>query len=192
MGVSPQIMAAVEAACQSEARAVALFEAYRWRGKPRCPRCQAPVVYRMKSKDGGRESHFRWMCKACRGQFSVRTGTILEHTRIPMSAYAKIVQLCLVAEKPVTAHYIAAVAGINYRSAACVVSRAFRSLGARPRKTRACRVAESKPITKAKEVTTWNQANWSLIAATGVAASAAVKASPPHWSRYALPKISSR
>ena len=47
--------------------------------------CGSVSVYQMRSlRDGGREEHYRWRCYDCRKQYSVRTGTIFESTRLPL------------------------------------------------------------------------------------------------------------
>jgi hypothetical protein len=75
-------------ACADERAAVEFMERQRWGDTPCCPRCGSTNVYAMKdSKTGDRQANFRWRCKDCQGtntQFTVRTGTVFEDSRIPL------------------------------------------------------------------------------------------------------------
>ena len=72
------------AACADEATAVEFMEKHRWGDYPGCPRCGDMDVYQMKSRSGEREKHFRWRCRGCKKQFSVRTGTVFEDSPAPL------------------------------------------------------------------------------------------------------------
>ena len=57
--------------------AVALM---RWPDGPQCPECFAFKPYYLKTQK-------RWKCRECRGQFSVKVGTIFEDSPIPLSKW---------------------------------------------------------------------------------------------------------
>ena len=72
----------------TEEAAVRLIEHCRWGGKPECPRCgSARVSTVVKSVP---MSH---RCRACRKYFSVRTGSILEESRLPLSKWLLAIKL---------------------------------------------------------------------------------------------------
>lgn len=57
------------------------FEAMRWPDDVTCPRCKSDRV----SASSGSMSHW---CAVCRRRFSVRTGTVMERSRIPLRKWA--------------------------------------------------------------------------------------------------------
>lgn len=76
-------------ACSDEKAAVEFFEKQLWQGKPHCPHCQSESVYQMMdAKTGGRSERFLWRCHSCQKQFTVRVGTVLEESRLPLRYWA--------------------------------------------------------------------------------------------------------
>ncbi len=60
-----------------------MFKAIRWAdqdGKPYCPHCGCPTVYEARRPSG----NLRFRCKACRGDFSLTSGTIFAHHKMPL------------------------------------------------------------------------------------------------------------
>ncbi len=83
------VIKALPIACANELAAVEFIEEQRWAGRPACPRCGVEEVSQLKAKDGTRATSFLWTCNACRKagskwQFSVRVGTVLEDSKIPL------------------------------------------------------------------------------------------------------------
>lgn len=76
-----------EASPMAEVDAVAFLEGLRWGRNPSCPKCGAHDVYQMRGRDGGRERSFRWRCRTCDDQYTVRTGTVMQDSRIPLSTW---------------------------------------------------------------------------------------------------------
>jgi len=73
------------AACADELKAVEFMEKQRWGDNACCPRCGDMNVYKMiDSKTGERQSNFRWRCRGCKEQFTVRIGTVFEDSRAPL------------------------------------------------------------------------------------------------------------
>jgi transposase-like protein len=72
----------------------ATFRAIRWAdtaGKPVCPHCECPTVYEARRPSG----QLRFRCKACRGDFSLTSGTLFAHHKMPLRNYlAAIVIFC--------------------------------------------------------------------------------------------------
>ena len=65
-----------EAACEK-----ALLRA-RWPSGFVCPRCAATVYSRFQ-----RAEEWLWQCCACRHQTSLRSGTLFEHSRLPLTIW---------------------------------------------------------------------------------------------------------
>lgn len=80
---------------RGELTAIAIAEALRWGKRPICPRCLSRRVYRVEARNGGREQHRRLRCRSCRKMFTVRTGTILEETRLPISTWFRYINTIL-------------------------------------------------------------------------------------------------
>ena len=73
-----------------EAAAVEWFESIRWpTGEKFCPRCGADETAPVAS---GKPMPYR--CAACRKYFSVRTGTVMESSRLPMRKWVFALYLC--------------------------------------------------------------------------------------------------
>ena len=70
----------------SDEEAEAAFVAIRWAatdGKPVCPHCECATVYECRRPNGAP----RWRCKACRNDFSVTSGTLFSHHKLPLRTY---------------------------------------------------------------------------------------------------------
>jgi transposase-like protein len=104
------------AACADEALAVEFMEKHRWGDYPGCPKCGDMDVYQMKSNAGGREKYFRWRCRGCKSQFSVRTGTVFEDSRIPMRHWCFAFWRASTSKKGVSALEIHRQTGLSYKS----------------------------------------------------------------------------
>ena len=72
-----------------EAAAIAFVEECLWNGTPFCPRCgKDETVYRVKN---GRPMSHR--CRACKRYFSVRTGTVMQGTNLPLRKWLLAIHL---------------------------------------------------------------------------------------------------
>lgn len=58
------------------------FEAQRWPNGPVCPRCKSDAVETVRN-----EKPMPYRCKSCRKHFSVRTGTVLARSHIPLQKW---------------------------------------------------------------------------------------------------------
>ena len=103
-------------ACADEGIAVEFMERHRWGEHPGCPRCGDMDVYMMKSRQGKREKHFRWRCRGCKKQFSVRTGTVFEDSRIPLRHWCFAFWRASTSKKGVSALEIHRQTGLSYKS----------------------------------------------------------------------------
>ena len=81
----------------TEADAVKWFELVRWLGKPACPYCGTTDQL---SKPGHKP--FAYWCKACRERFTVRMGTVMESSRIPLQKWALAMYYTVTARKGIS------------------------------------------------------------------------------------------
>ena len=80
---------------------LARIEKIRWQRRgPRCPYCRSPHVARKKEK--GRVG--RWNCHGCKSSFNVLSGTVFQHTRIPLQKWFFCVALLLNGNRVLSSH----------------------------------------------------------------------------------------
>ena len=77
------------------------FESARWPNGPVCLHYGNVRVTRMGGKSG-RPGLFH--CPGCRGQFTVRTGYVMESSKVPLAKWALPFQLMAASKKGVSAH----------------------------------------------------------------------------------------
>src|SRR4051812_19946938 len=115
--------AKIPVACADEAAAVAFLEEQRWGSTPCCPRCGDTEVSMMKAKDGSRNARFLWRCKGCKQQYTVRVGTIMEDSPIPMRHWCLAFYRAAASKKGVSALQIQRETGLSYKSALFLMHR---------------------------------------------------------------------
>jgi transposase-like protein len=118
-----QTVAELPRACQDETAAVEFFEKQRWGSDPACPRCGSADVYQMKSRTGERAPRYLWRCRDCNGQHTVRVGTVLEDSRIPLRHWAYAFWAACSSKKGVSALQIKRMTGLSYKSALFLMHR---------------------------------------------------------------------
>lgn len=119
-----EIIREIPAACADEQTAVAFFEKQRWGDTPACPCCGSASVYMMKdSKTGERQANNRWRCKDCKKQYTVRTGTVFEDSRIELRHWAFAFWRAATSKKGVSALEIHRQTGISYKSCLFMLNR---------------------------------------------------------------------
>ena len=118
-----EIIPQLPKACGDEAAAVEFFESMRWEGGAACPRCGDVDVRQMQDRDGNRNARFLWRCKGCKKQFTVRVGTIMEDSPLPLRVWALAFWLACAGKKGVAAKQLERQAGISYKSALFVLHR---------------------------------------------------------------------
>ena len=94
----------------NEAAAVAFVERERWAGEPRCPRCGHERVWRVTGKMG-------FKCGGCHKRFSVRTGTIMESSRLPVQKWLLAIYLMTTARKGISSVQFAKELGVTQKTA---------------------------------------------------------------------------
>ena len=111
-------------AVKTQAAAVAWLEKTRWGKKPCCPRCSAEGVYQMRNaRTGGRQRDFRWRCRSCKGQFTVRTGTVMEESRLPLTKWVHAFWRVCASKKGVSALQIKRELDVAYPTALFLLNR---------------------------------------------------------------------
>lgn len=111
-------------ACADETAAVEFMEKRRWGSEPGCPKCGDMDVYQMRNrKTGERQENFRWRCRGCGGQYTVRTGTVFEDSRIPLRHWCFAFWRASTSKKGVSALEIHRTTGISYKSALFMLHR---------------------------------------------------------------------
>ncbi len=123
-GDKDEIVTALPVACADETKAVEFMEAQRWDDTPACPRCGDQDVYQMKKRGTDeREASFRWRCRGCKKQYSVRTGTVFEESRIPLQHWCYAFWRACTSKKGVSALEIKRQTGLSYKSALFMMHR---------------------------------------------------------------------
>ncbi len=117
------ILAALPLACTDELAAVEFFEAQRWGGTVTCPHCTSGAVYQMKARDKSRNARLRWRCRGCDKQFTVRTGTVLENSKIPLRHWAYAFWAACASKKGVSSLQVSRQTGLSYESALFLMHR---------------------------------------------------------------------
>lgn len=106
----------------NEEEAVAFVEKLRWPNGTTCPHCGNADPDHIGRLEGVKDKRGRprlglWKCYGCRGQFTVRKGTIFEDSPIPLSKWLLAIHLMCSSKKGVSAKQIERELGITYRSA---------------------------------------------------------------------------
>jgi transposase-like protein len=111
------ILQALPKACSDEKAAVEFMELQRWGDSPACPSCGSVSVYQMKdSKTGDRQVNYRWRCKDCKDQYTVRKGTVFEDSRIGLRHWCFGFWRAATSKKGVSALEIHRQTGLSYKS----------------------------------------------------------------------------
>jgi transposase-like protein len=117
-----QVLEALRNAAVDEAKAVAFLETQRWGTEPGCPRCGDMDVYMMMSGDK-RNKDYRWRCKGCKQMFTVRTGSVLEETRLPVRVWVYSIWKAASSKKGISALQLSREMEITHKSALFVLRR---------------------------------------------------------------------
>ena len=111
-------------ACADEHAAVEFLEKQRWDKHPACPDCGSMDVYQMRdSKTSERQANYRWRCRDCKKQYTVRTGTVFEDSRIELRHWCFAFWRASTSKKGVSALEIHRQTGISYKSSLFMLNR---------------------------------------------------------------------
>ena len=89
------------------------IEVSRWNGEPVCPHCGVTNVTRMK----GKTQRGMFQCNDCRDKFTVRTGTVMERSHVPLHKWLLAMHLLASSKKGISASQIARNIGVTYKTA---------------------------------------------------------------------------
>ena len=118
------VIQGIPAACADEKTAVEFMEKQRWAEQPACPHCGSIAVYQMRDiKTGERQKDFRWCCRDCKRQFTVRIGTVFEDSRIPLRHWCYAFWRAATSKKGVSALEIHRQTGVSYKSSLFMLHR---------------------------------------------------------------------
>jgi transposase-like protein len=109
-------------AAVDEAKAVAFLEQQRWGDESSCPHCGNKDVYRMMTGEQ-RNKDYRWRCKGCKKMYSVRTGSVLEETRLPLRVWVFAIWKAASGKKGYSALQLSREMEITHKSALFVLRR---------------------------------------------------------------------
>jgi transposase-like protein len=122
------VLEALRNASVDESRAVVFLEKERWGDIPCCPRCGDTNVYMMMTGET-RNKDYRWRCRGCKQMYTVRTGTPLEETRLPLKIWIYAIWKAASSKKGFSALQLAREMEITHKSALFVLRRIRHGLG---------------------------------------------------------------
>jgi transposase-like protein len=96
-----------------EAKAAAHIEASRWDGEPVCPHCGSTRVRRME----GKTQAGMFLCNDCRDKFTIRTGTVMERSHVPLHKWLLATHLMAASKKGMSAKQMERMLGVTYKTA---------------------------------------------------------------------------
>jgi transposase-like protein len=109
-----------------EAAAFEHVEEILWPQGPVCPHCgSVDKHYKLagvrtkpsKKNPNGVERHGLYKCAACRGQFTVRMGTIFEESHLPLHKWLQAIHLMCSSKKGISSHQLHRVLECTYKTA---------------------------------------------------------------------------
>jgi transposase-like protein len=114
---------ALDALPRTEDAARDMLERARWPNGACCPHCGAAAPYRLTPRPSSTTRKDVWKCRACRRQFTVSVGTILEASRLKRTVWLKAIYLLCSSGHAVPIHQLHEILGIHYASATSMTRR---------------------------------------------------------------------
>src|SRR5437660_10108045 len=99
----------------TDTEAEAMFPKVRWPetdGAPVCPHCGGLNAYECRRPNG----LLRFRCRACRGAFTITSGTLFAFHQLPLHGYRQAIALFCTAVKGKTPLALARALGVYYRA----------------------------------------------------------------------------
>jgi transposase-like protein len=97
----------------NEDAAQAHCEASRWNGEPVCPHCGSLRVARL----AGKTQTVYFLCNDCRDKFTVRTGSVMERSHVPLHKWLLAFHLMAASKKGMSAKQMERMLGVTYKTA---------------------------------------------------------------------------
>jgi transposase-like protein len=103
----------------TEDQARELLEAVRWPNGAVCPHCGNTEAYKLTAKADSKRAvrNGVYKCKACRKQFTVTVGTVMERSRIKIADWLMGFYLMCSSKKGISAHQLHRTLGLSYEAA---------------------------------------------------------------------------
>jgi len=100
-------------------KARSLLEAIRWPKGPICPHCKHNEVYKIVAKPDSKVPARKGMycCAACRKQFTVTVGTIMEDSHIPLGKWLLAIFILCSSKKSISANQLHRMLKVTYKTA---------------------------------------------------------------------------
>ena len=89
-----------------EAAAFAYVESKLWPDGPVCPHCGNADPSRVRKMEGKSTRLGLHICNECRGQFTVKQGTIFESSHLPLHLWLQIIHLMCASKKGISTNQI--------------------------------------------------------------------------------------
>ncbi|NJS14355.1 MAG: IS1595 family transposase [Sphingopyxis sp.] len=96
-----------------EAKATAHLEANRWPDGAVCPHCGSKRVRRME----GKTQAGMFLCNHCRDKFTVRTGSVMERSHVPLHKWLLATHIMAASKKGMSALQMSRMIGVTYKTA---------------------------------------------------------------------------
>ena len=95
------------------------LEAIRWPSGPVCPHCGNVDQDAIKPIQGTKKSHRPglYYCNACKGQFTVTVGTVMERSKVALHKWVLAFHLYAASKKGMSAHQLHRMLGVTYKTA---------------------------------------------------------------------------
>jgi transposase-like protein len=99
-------------------KAFAYLESVLWADGVVCPHCGGvDRITKVKANPAKRIRLGLWRCGDCKGQFTVKVGTVFEHGRMPLHKMLQAVYLMTSSKKGISAHQLHRVLEVTYKTA---------------------------------------------------------------------------
>jgi len=96
-----------------ETAAYDFLESFLWPNGPVCPKCGGQE--RITQSRGGRTGLYR--CGPCKTKFTIKVGTVLESSHIPLTQWLQAIYLMVSSKKGISSHQMMRMMDIQYKSA---------------------------------------------------------------------------
>ena len=96
-----------------EAKALAHLEASRWANGVFCPHCGSVRIRRME----GKTQAGMFLCNDCRDKFTVRTGSVMERSHVPLHKWLLATHIMAASKKGMSALQMSRMIGVTYKTA---------------------------------------------------------------------------
>src|SRR5919107_5118322 len=103
-----------------EDKARAYFEEIRWPNGVTCPHCgnaNSTRIYSIRANAAKKIRAGLRTCQDCHGQFTVRTGGVMESSHVPLTKWTLAYRLMASSKKGMSAHQLHRMLGITYKTA---------------------------------------------------------------------------